>query len=213
MLLFLKNVEEIEIYIRHDPNSTTVDTTVGADKGGVVVERLARTWIDLGIGDPNSGAYTDAESSARNTMREMRSRCSQQAKPPADLGKTSQQESCTYELRLRDERNVDATRSVDEETWMLHWTDGHVAGNDSVSAALGAGRAIAQGLGLNEWVAVAIPLGCSRHGKVVGHHATNPLGRAYCFLPLPIETGLHVRQLRMRIIVRRLPAFVGPPAS
>jgi len=52
---------------------------------------------------------------------------------------------------------------------------------------------LCRGLGLNEWVATALPLNCPVRGKAAEDYAANPTGRAYCYLPLPITTGLHVR--------------------
>jgi hypothetical protein len=209
MLLFLKSVEEIEIYVRHNPGSAQEDEprqTVGVGKAGDEqvgsVQRLARTWIDMGH-EPNTATTCEGvDRSAGANLREMRRRSSQQVEELVNSTNPSErqerQHSCTYELRLRNERAADITETstgdstgLQEEKWMLHWTDGHTA-SDPPSATETAGRAIAQGLGLNEWVAVAVPLSCPCGGKVAEHYAANPTGRAYCFLPLPITTGLHV---------------------
>lgn len=67
--------------------------------------------------------------------------------------------------------------SVDSR-WLLHW---HWPQTDRSGEQV---AAIAEGLGLSQWVCAAAPLPCP------GRVAAVVAGRAYCFLPLPIDTGL-----------------------
>ena len=46
MLLFLKSVEEIEIYIRHVAPEGSDCSSASAQEG---VQRLARTWINVDV--------------------------------------------------------------------------------------------------------------------------------------------------------------------
>ena len=95
------------------------------------------------------------------------------------LSATSTQQperSCySYELALKREQ------PTVEESWLLHWSSGEELGEGEEESR---GSAIAKGLGLSEWVAVAMPLS-GRKGE-----REEPAGRAYCYLPLPISTGL-----------------------
>ena len=189
MLLFLKSVEEIEIYIRHVAPEGSDCSSASAQEG---VQRVARTWIDVdaneaaageeegetGDGEGRNGERADSDRSggrgggrgkvSLEALREMRCRSTQP--PQQGQGQQAQRQqqgqSCTYELRLRHERAVASAgggggggdgweaEGVEEgeESWLLHWSDGHTAADHqqasttagAAAAGPGSGRAIAR---------------------------------------------------------------------
>ena len=143
MLLFLKNVESIEIYERPAEG--------GAPR---CVHRTA-------VGMPEGAA-------AASELRMLRCLSATSTQQP-------ERSSYSYDLVLKREQ------PTVEESWLLHWSSGEELGEGEEESR---GSAIAKGLGLSEWVAVAMPLS-GRKGE-----REEPAGRAYCYLPLPISTGL-----------------------
>jgi hypothetical protein len=171
MLLFLRNVEEISIHIRHPG--------VGTRKLGAV-----RIGESSGPGAPASSFLSHDQ---REELRRARSHAVDA--PTAGGDGPAMLEQMTYELQIdRFSRDPGAgsaesplTQSVDSR-WLLHWHWQDTGGSGDQIAA------IAEGLRLSQWVAVAVPLPLSRQKSV----CRGVVGKAYCFLPLPIETGLHV---------------------
>eukprot|EP01052_Picozoa_sp_SAG31_P013458 SAG31_NODE_809_length_11922_cov_15.915504_6_plen_1351_part_00 len=156
MLLFLRNVEEISIHVRHNAGSKA--QRIGAVSVADVDAALrANRWLL-----PHSESQPEVEHSSGTMDHEMEH---------------------TFEMQINRCRlsrpGGDLIRAVDSR-WLLHW--------HQPLAAAGKGQiaAIAEGLGLTQWVCVAakLPVGQAMASTVDGC--------AYCFLPLPIKTGLQV---------------------
>ena len=207
MLLFLKNVEEIEIYIRpragadgsHAEGSAAAGAAA-AGAGGAVAAGAAAVAVAGGGGGGNdlvrvgrtrvaaaaAGGASGAELAALREMRSSRHAAAAVADGGATVGGMGA--ACTYELQLLHEAGDDCAAGVVEglaavedageqrEDWLLHW-GGPAA---PASAVGGGGSAIARGLGLSEWVAVAVPLtGIPERGRAAEEYASNPTGAIF----------------------------------
>jgi hypothetical protein len=211
MMLFLKSVEQIEIH-----HITASGAAGGGDGSAATVrQQLARTRVDVAAGGAQLRSLRAMRRCSTVPPAAAAAAAAAERPPLSAQGDGGGCGHCTYELCLRREGGAALTAAPPEggltvavpggcpetERWLIHWSAGCGGGvsgtakqeggmDDDMAAAVaggGGGSALAEGLGLSTWVAVAVPLGVPARGA----YRSAPVGRAYCFLPLPITTGLH----------------------